>query len=431
MPTIKDPSDVTCLVYDNGLFLEQALKLAETYKKVYYHVPWESAFPKMQTGLIGHGYPNIELVDSPFGKHFKEIDLFHFPDLNSGPIQQHLVDEGKIVWGCRLGECMELDRVGMKEILKELDLPVGKFATVKGVSNLRAYLKDHDNVYVKIGKWRGSFETFYSPDYKHVEPKIDEIEFNLGPLKHVVEFVVEDALDEPGMFEGGTDGWVIDGEYPSKCITGIEVKDKAYVAKFLDYLDIPEPIRRFNDRMKPVFEAYGYRGFFSSEVRIGKDRLPHMIDACTRSGSPPNELYQNLFSNMADCIWYGANGIVIDPVPAAKFGAEIMMHSSWAEYGNQPIYIEPDVRQFVKLRNSVLHDGIDYILPQPVPLPEIGAVIGLSDVSIEDAIENAIKNSKGVSGYYLEIPTSATDEAMEQVAKMEKLGLNYFKDGND
>jgi len=34
---IKDPSDVVCLVVDNGLFVELALKLSKTFKKVYYY----------------------------------------------------------------------------------------------------------------------------------------------------------------------------------------------------------------------------------------------------------------------------------------------------------------------------------------------------------------------------------------------------------
>ena len=61
-------------------------------------------------------------------------------------------------------------------------------------------------------------------------------------------------------------------------------------------------------------------------------------------------------------------------------------------------------------------------------LPEIGAVVGLSDVSIEDAIDEAFKNAEGVSGYYLDIPKASTDTALEQIAKLDELGLNYFKD---
>jgi len=778
--SLKNPSEVTALFIDHGLFISQALRLAQTFKKVYCYTPWETAFPKM-TSMIGYGYDELELVDSIFGPHFDEIDIFIFPDINSGPLQQYLVDQGKIVWGCRLGECLELDREGMKDILKALDLPVGKFEHIKGMDNLRSYLKEKKNVYVKINKWRGTFETFKSENYNQVEPKLDEVEHKLGPLKHIIEFTVEDQLEEPNMFEGGTDGFVIDGEYPSQLMSGIEVKDLAYVGVFTKYAEIPEPIRRFNDRMKKVFKAYNYRGWMSTEVRIGKDHNPYMIDACfsedtevltkngwkrfpettsedvfatmnlesgdleyqkatryieyqyqgdmvrisnrkktidclvtpdhdivrtdrnkktvfkqkadsltdkgfipriakysggdesdfilpaysyewdfigqyghhickkevnlpeikipladwasfmgwylsegstsgsgvtqisqekfveqlqkdldplpfdfkytgkgfrccntqltsylkkyglcnekrvpqyirnsspfviqkflssfffgdgsagdaqgreryfttsevmagdlqemlfkvgkvanihrkkisgtkmsvglgktyvrnhdifvveaveksdfwfetgirkdkyitnvpydgmvycvsvpngtlvvrrngkcfisgncTRSPSPPNELWQELYSNFADIVWYGANGIVVDPEPTAKYGAEVLIHSSWASGNWQPVDIDPAIRQWVKLRNAMKINGREYISPMGDGLPEIGAVIGLSDKSIEDAIEVAIKHCDGVSGYYLEMPTAATDKAIAAIEKMDKLGLNYF-----
>jgi hypothetical protein len=56
---IKDPKDVVALVVDNGLFVELALKLSKTYKKVYYYVPWESAFAKMNLAKIGYGLEGL------------------------------------------------------------------------------------------------------------------------------------------------------------------------------------------------------------------------------------------------------------------------------------------------------------------------------------------------------------------------------------
>lgn len=423
--SLKNPSEVTALFIDHGLFISQALRLAQTFKKVYCYTPWETAFPKM-TSMIGYGYDELEIVDSIFGPHFDEIDIFVFPDINHGPLQQYLVDQGKVVWGSRLGECLELDREGMKDILKALDLPVGKYEHIKGIDNLRSYLKEKKNVYVKINKWRGTFETFHSKNYLMVEPKLDEIEYKIGPLKHIIEFTVEEQIEEPNMFEGGTDGFVIDGEYPSQLMSGLEIKDLAYVGIFTKYAEIPEPIRRFNDRMKKVFKAYGYRGWMSTEVRIGKDHEPYMIDGCMRSPSPPNELWQELYSNFAEIVWYGANGIVVDPEPKAKYGAEVLIHSSWASGNWQPVDIDPEVRQWVKLRNAMKINGREYISPMGDGLPEIGAVIGLSDKSIEDAIKVAIKHCDGVSGYYLEMPTAATDKAIATIEKMDRLGLNYF-----
>jgi hypothetical protein len=423
---LKPISEAVCMFVDHGLFISQALRLAQDFKKVYVYTPWESGFPSM-TSLIGTGYDEIEVVLSPF-PYIDEVDVWVFPDVNHGPLQQYLADQGKAVWGCKMGECLELDREGCKEILKVLDLPVGKYTHIVGLDNLRAFLKEHDGEthHCKLSRWRGTFETFSCTHYRDIEPKLDQIEHKIGPLKEIMEFTVEEDL--PDRVEVGTDGFVIDGKQPSQLMAGIEVKDLCYVGKFLKYKDLPEPVRRFNDRMEPVFAAYGYRGWMSSEVRIGKDHVGHMIDGCMRSPSPPNELWQLVYANFSEIIYYGAHGIMVDPEPTAKYGAEVLIHSSWAAGNWQPVNIDPDVREFVKLRNSMKFGDREYISPIQGELPEIGAVVGLSDESIEDAIEEAFKNAEGVSGYYIEIPKASTQTALEQIAKLDELGLNYFKD---
>jgi len=423
---LKDISDAVCMFVDHGLFISQALRLAQDFKKVYVYTPWESGFPNM-TSLIGTGYDEIEVVLSPF-PYMDEVDVWVFPDVNHGPLQQYLADQGKAVWGCKTGECAELDREGMKLILKALDLPVGKFTHIVGLDNLRVFLQENDGktFYCKVSRWRGTFETFACKHYRDVEPKINQIEHKIGPLKDVIEFTVEEELAD--RVEVGTDGFVIDGKQPSQLMAGIEVKDLCYVGKFLKYKDLPEPVRRFNDRMEPVFKAWEYRGWMSSEVRIGKDLSPFMIDACTRSPSPPNECWQLIYKNFSEIIYYGAHGIVVDPEPAATYGAEILIHSSWAPGNWQPVNIDPEVREFVKLRNSMKFGDREYISPIQGELPEIGAVVGLSDESIEDAIEQAFANAEGVSGYYIDIPKASTETALEQIKKLDELGLNYFKD---
>ena len=425
---IKDPSDVVALVVDNGLFVEIAIKLAKTYKKVYYYVPWESAFAKMNLGMIGTGLEGIEVVDSIYGPHFDEVDLFVFPDIYFGYEQEMLEKMGKAVWGSRTGECLELKLEGMKQILTALDLPVGKFTHIKGIANLRAFLKENEDVYVKIDKFRGTFETFHSPNYKQVEPKLDEVEYNIGAFKHTIEFTIEEALND--CVEVGTDCWVITDDngqahYPQHTISGIEIKDCGFASIFKKYSDIPEVVTRFNERMKPVFAAYNWRGFMSTEVRIGKDMKPYMVDLCARAPSPPNELYQEQYSNLADCIWAGANGIVIEPEATAKYGAEIMLHSSWADSGWQPISFPEELRDRVKLRNATMIDGVYYAIPQACGLPEVGAVIGLGE-TLQEAIDDAVANAEQVTGYYLEAKMSAIDSIKEECEKLEELGVNMF-----
>ena len=427
---LKDPADVVALVVDNGLFVEIAIKLAKTYKKFYYYVPWESAFAKMNLGMIGTGLEGIEVVDSIYGPHFDDVDLFVFPDIYFGYEQEMLEKMGKKVWGSRTGECLELQREGMKEILTKLDLPVGKFTHIKGIANLRAFLKDNEDVYVKIDKYRGTFETFHSANYKEVEPKLDEVEYCIGAFKHTIEFTVEEAL--PDRVEVGTDCWVVTDDngvahYPEHTISGIEIKDVGFASIFKKYADIPEVVTRFNERMKPVFGAYNWRGFMSTEVRIGKDMKPYMIDLCARAPSPPNELYQEQYSNLADCIWAGANGVVIEPEATAKYGAEIMLHSSWADKGWQPVTFPPELRDRVKLRNATKIHDVYYAIPQACGLPEVGAVIGLGN-TLKEALDNAVENAEQVSGYYMEAKMGAIDDIKEQCKKLDELGLDMFNE---
>ena len=64
-----------------------------------------------------------------------------------------------------------------------------------GLDKLREFLFDNDNVYVKINKWRGSCESFFSKNYRLIEPELNELEYRLGPLAQLLEFVVEQPID--------------------------------------------------------------------------------------------------------------------------------------------------------------------------------------------------------------------------------------------
>lgn len=422
-PKKKDLKSITALVIDAGLFVELAVTLSQFYGKVYYTIPSYSGFMRLNGPSIGKGLPGIEVVLDIFGPHFEEIDLFIFPDCYYGDIQMHLVSLGKRVWGARMGEIMELDRIWMKETMKKLGLPVGPYQVVKGMDALREHLKKKKDQYVKISRYRGSFETFNAPDYKFIEPKLDEVEQALGPLKHSVELISEDEL--PDKFEIGSDMYCIDGQFPTATLAGPEIKDEGFVGIFKKRSEMPEVLTRFDKIMSPMLKEFQYRGFYSTEVRVGKDKVPYMIDHCSRAASPPNELYQAFYRNLGDIIWQGAGGVCIDPVPVAKFGAEALIHSSWADSHWLPLDIPEEIRPYVKLRNAMFDRGRYYIVPLGVGLPEIGAVIGFGD-TMEQAIDMVKEISEQVKGYYVEIKVEAFDRAAEAIEKGEEYGINLF-----
>lgn len=414
---------VTALVVDNGLFVDLAVTLGQSYGKVYYTIPSYSGFPKLNAPSVGRGLPGIEVVEDIFGPHFEEIDLFVFPDCYHGDIQMHLVSLGKRVWGARLGEKLELDRVWTKQQMKKVGYPVGPYKVVHGMQELRAHLKANKNQHVKISRYRGSFESFGAPDYKFIEPKLDEVEYQLGARKNDIEIIVEDSL--PDKMEFGEDMYCIDGQFPTNIISGIEIKDEAYVGIFKPRAELPEPITRFDKLMAPTLKDFQYRGFYSAEVRIGKDKVPYMIDHCSRAASPPSELYQAFYLNLAEIIWEGAGGIMVDPKPLAKYGAEALIISTWADKNPLTLDVADDIRPYIKLRNVMFSEGRYKIIPRGIELSAVGAVIGFGD-TMEQAIDMVKEVAENVKGYYVEVKTEALDRAQDEIDKGEEYGIKIF-----
>jgi hypothetical protein len=412
------------MVICSGLFVSVAERLARDFKEVLLYVPYAGNFPTMNKGMLGFGLPGVTLVGGVFGSHFDSVDLFVFADLGHAALQIHLEKLGKRVWGPRNAEEQEIYRETCKEKMEELGLPVQPWKIMKGVTALEKHLTSHKNQLVKIDKWRGVTETFFSPSFDIVEPKVHAIAETLGPFKEEMEFIVEDEL--PDCVEVGIDTFCVDGQYPRTTLVGIEVKDCGYLGQFVSYPSIPEPIRRWNDAFAPLFATYGARGTISNEVRIGKDKVPYMIDATIRMPSPPSELMQELWTNFSEIIWEGANGQLVEPIPAGKWGVEVIVKSHWAEHNLQLVDYPEGFAKQIKLYNCVVVDRKRYVVCQDDEMTEIGAVIGWGD-TIEEAIDHAKKAGESLKGYGIKFEMGAADKAHEQIEELAELGVSPFK----
>jgi hypothetical protein len=409
----------TCCVVDHGLFTEWAVLLAKDFGKVYYWTPWQDGYPRSNSLLIGTGLPNVVRLKD-FWSILDEIDIFVFPDCYLGPLQCHLASLGKRVWGSRRGEDLELDRVASKKHQERIGIDIGPWRVVRGLAALREHLKESKNQWVKISATRGDMETFKSKNYKLIEPKLDELEEQLGAKKYSMEFIVED--DIPDAVEIGYDGFNIRGKFPKQAMAGIEIKDKGLVMKTMTYAALPEEIRDVNDKLGPTLREFDYRGFLSTELRITRDHKAYSIDPCARAGSPPNELYQLLITNWADIIWEGANGVVVDPIFAAKWGAELLLISDWAKDRWQAVQFPKSIRENVKLRNLAVIEGQYYSVPQVSGHAELGAVVALGN-TMDEAIAECKKLAAQVEGYYVETVSGCLDEAQGEFKKLAEFGV--------
>lgn len=406
----------TCLIYDHGLFVDLATTLSKDFGRVIYVNEWQCAFPTSNALKIGTGIPGVEGRDDIWSV-FDQVDVFVFPDSFDGPMQLHLESLGKAVWGSRRGEELENFRKHSKQYMKDVGLTVGPYKAIKGLDNLREHLKKNKDQYVKISRTRGSGETFHALNYKNIEPRLDELQHSLGAQKDYTEFVCEDAVNDA--VELGWDGYTIDGQFPSHAVTGIEAKSEGYAGRFAPYDDAPQQLLDINEKLAPALKQYGYRNFFAVETRITKDGKAYVIDPACRFGSPPSEMLQVMYSNLSEIIWEGAHGNLVDPVPAGKWGAELMIHSSWSTDHWLEIQVPEDVRPFVKLRNLTVIDGRYFIVPGGAG---VGAVVAVGD-TMQDAMDKCKEYAGQVEGYNLDIETDCFDKIKEVVSKLPEYGL--------
>lgn len=416
--------DKTVMLISSPLFCSMAERLGRDFKHVLLYIPVSGSFVTMNQGMVGTGLQNVTKVFSVFGPHFETVDLFVFCDLHHAELQIQLEKMGKRVFGNRNAEELEIYRGLCKEQMEKQGLAVQPWTTVTGIDSLRQYLKLHPNQHVKIDRWRGLTETFFAPDYETVETKLDDIEHKLGGFKNMAEFIVESDL--PDRVEIGLDCYCIDGRFPSATLVGIEAKDCGYVAEFVKWADIPKELTEWCEAMTPLLATYGSRGFLSNEIRIGEDKVPYMIDACMRAGSPPSELYQEFYTNLSEIIWEGAGGNLVDPVPKGKFGVQVVLKSSWAAESQWlRVTIDPKWERNLKLVDCVAIEGERYVVPLEEHMPEIGSVIGWGD-TLGKAIEMVTEAGESIGGHGIKFSMGSIEQIQKEIEELEKIGVSPF-----
>lgn len=410
-------TDKTACVVDNGLFAELAVTLGKSFRHVYYLGSWVTSFPRSNALTIGEGLPNVSRINDIWSV-LDEVDLFVFPDVYQGQLQRYLRGLGKRVWGSGIAESLEFKRGGSKQWLQELGLPVGEYKVVNGLKDLRSYLQRRDGVLYVKSSTRGDMETFKveAGGYRLIEPRLDELEHILGAKKFDYEFLVEEHIEAAA--EVGYDGFTIDGQWPKSSLFGVEAKDTGYVGKVMPAVSLPQSLAYVNDKLSGLFEELSYRGFWSSEVRVGKDDgIPYLIDPCCRMASPPGELYLYLIENLSEIIWAGADGELIQPEFKYEYAAQLVLKSDWAQYGWQPIEFPAELREHVKIHYLTVKNGRFYFVPQQIPIPEIGAVVAGGD-TLDEAIESCIEIAEQVKGYDIKFEAASLEQAAEGLAKV-------------
>lgn len=403
----------TVLICEGGLFSSWAERLSREYKRVLLFRPWTRTFSHPNDYHIGRGYESFERVEH-FWEHVDEVDTVVFLDIHFPDWADYLRKQGKRVWSAFYGEELELARIETKALLKNVGLPTGDYEVVEGVDSLRSFLKHHDNTVVKIPKLRGLTETFTAENYDLIRIKLEEIEHKLGGASTKQKFIVEHKIE--ALVESGYDGWCIDGKFPRTAVVGCEIKDCGSASKVTTYDRLPKEVQETNSKLSSTLRSYGYRGFFSTEIRVTKDSF-YPIDFTCRAASPCGENLQELFSNLGEVIEGGVDGVIVEPKPAFPYAAQAMITSAFADENWLPIEIPPNVRQWFKLYHSCVIDGQEYIVPTGVDMEEIGSVVGVGQ-TLDAAIKRVEELAGLIHGYQVKVELDALAEAKEELEKV-------------
>jgi len=426
---MKEVKDVTCCVVDSGLFLPMALRLAEGFKRTLYWSPDNRSFPSIKQACIGDGFDTIERVRD-FWPHFDEIDLFVFPDVGQSYLQSFLIQQGKAVWGSRGNDKWEVDREALMSLLGEIGLEVPKFEVVQGWSNLVEFLKDKTDKYVKISRYRGDMETQHWRSWVEDQNWLYSLALALGPTKELFRFLVFDAIDTD--IEIGGDTYCIDGQWPSLMLNGLEWKDKSYFAAVTKRDEMPEQIQEIMNAFGVVLmdtvlagdnhRTGGYRNQISFEDRVQGDKH-YFIDATQRAGMPSSSSQQLLWTNFPEIIWTGANGELVDPVPAAQFSIECMITTKTEADQWEAVEIDPDLLPWARL-SYCCRVGHTYAFPpEEMHRGELGWLVALGDTPSE-ALER-IKALADLLPDGLNADVEALAGVIQEIEEGEKQGIPF------
>jgi len=233
----------------------------------------------------------------------------------------------------------------------------------------------------------------------------------------VQEFVIEEGI--PDAQEVGYDGFTVGGAFPKLAQWGVEIKDCGYAAEIKPYDQLPDSVRFVNDKLAAPMKACGYQGFFSTEIRVGKDKKPYLIDFTARHASPAGECIQELYGNLGEIIEAGAHGELVEIKPTAKYAAQAILTSSFAEEKWLPIYIPENVRDNVKLYHSCKVGDQEYIVPTEADMSEIGSVVATGQ-TLDEAIKKCRVIAEQVEGYQVKAKLDALDQAKDEFTKASK-----------
>ena len=408
------------LVYDYGLFTENATRLARDFAEVWYYVPWADAFPEPFQSKIGEGMDGVERVDS-FEEHLDDADLIFMPDTLCGKKTEWLKSHDYPVAGAGTSERLETDRWYGRKVQGKNGLPVHDTNKIKGITALRKFTEENKNYCVKIDAFRGLEETFSYTDAKDCEQTIDNMAAKIGPYKEDIVFICEEMMK--GCNEPGLEFITFDDQLVFPTMIGYESKSVGIIERvYKTAEELPDAALWVYEGFAPEFKKNKTRFFSSFEFLIGKDKLPYVIDPSIRLAAPGVASIQTeLIENYSEVVYGLAVGNMVVPRMRFKYAVAAAMESSAAEKTWVNISIPKEIRQWVKLRMAVKVHGEYYAVPG---MDSLGTVLGFGN-TVDAALDLVKERADMVKGKRLSTNVNDLEKLKKSIEDGIACGISF------
>jgi hypothetical protein len=405
------------LLYDRGDHSFLAERFAQDAGEVWIYTPILGRQPKSRDDQIGAGLDGVEKIDD-FEKYRDKADLIVFPGEFEGETCNRLRKEGYRVFGSGLSADLEINRTLFLETLKKVGLPVIKTYRAEGIDEAIEYLKDKEDKWIKTSYTRGDFDTIHFQNMKTFMPWFDLMRNKLGTRgSETIELLIQDSF--PALVESGSDRYCIDGKMSPKGTIGFEDKDKSYIYRVVP--EIPKVLDDIDQKMSPEFKRLGYRGAYSTEVRINEKGAVRFTDLTARFGSPPTESLCENYTTFTQDVFDVADGKIPKMEEQGEYGAMIVLVSSWNEDHEICVDFPDEIKSNVKLRHSYKHNDNYYCVPNE-SAGYFGAVV-TQGVTLKEAIEKANEIAEQVICLDLEYTPIDLEKCEKLISKGEQYGI--------
>jgi hypothetical protein len=421
-----DLSQKSAVLVDHGFFIELALRLARDFGTIYYVDPsWETAQTKVDHAITGDGYAGELIRVKEIWDVIDKVDLAVFPDTGHAGMQLFIEKHVQCpVWGSRRADKLEIEKLAFKKLQEKLGMKFAEYDVIDGLDALREYCQDpkNDDRWIKgTPQFRGNKETFRHVNYEESRAHLDEMSLDLGVIGKIMRYLAEKNIESD--IEGGMDTYTVDGQHPKIAVSGFEKKDMCYFAAVQKYEDIPKEVTCVAEFLWPELEKRRCRQMFSTEVKITETLDSYLLEPTIRFPSPAGEEQMELYGNISEIIYEGAQGRLIEPEITAKYACEAMIEHTGNKDKGRNLIVPDSVRQWIKLYGTTKIGNRLAIVPGQEC---IGAVVGVGN-SPKEALDHLKDNAAAIEDQPVVIHIPEIAGVLEEIEEFQAKGM-FFSD---